>query len=664
MRRITAPLVGALVTLTVLLLGAGPASAALSDVPTPTVTGPIPVTADSTPWAATDKPLGDYGYVEDEYLYGGDAYRYDTTGDVDQTGTRITTGGPADDGAFPYQTRMIVRRPADPDDFNGTVVVEWQNVTAGFDLEANWFGDPEYLLENGYAYVAVSAQRVGVNWLRSWDAGRYGELDVSARDAGTETITNDALSYDIYAAAIKALLDGADGTDPLGELPKPDTVIASGESQSGSRLSAYYNKIQPIHDVVDAFLITVSSGPIRHDTSTPVIRVLSETENRIPRTEADDDNYRQWEVAGGSHLPRMAFENFQAPIERDIGITLSASCLKYPLSRVQWPFVVNSAYEHLIEWASGGDAPPIAPRGVYQDDPEDASNQLVRDENGIAEGAIRLPEMSVPARVNTGVNAADPAGGGVFSAFCGLLGSTEDLSDSVLLSRYDDWADYVGQASQAAEDVADQGFILDQDVPRLIQMHREVPNLRPTAPHRRSGGRQNTGLLALAWRGTEAPQTTFEVEHSSDGGVSWSAVPGADALTERSFEFTGEGEAEGGWIYRVRSHTTIPADAARDEFVITTPWSEASGTTTVDRTKPKLRLRCPRKVSVGKRAFVRIDASDKGVGLRKDPSGKRRVPSGRKGVRTYRIKAVDAAGNKTTRTCKVKVRRAHGKGRT
>ena len=46
-------------------------------------------------------------------------------------------GGPADDGRFPYRTRMIVRRPADPADFNGTVVVEWQNVKAQFDLEAN-----------------------------------------------------------------------------------------------------------------------------------------------------------------------------------------------------------------------------------------------------------------------------------------------------------------------------------------------------------------------------------------------------------------------------------------------------------------------------------------------------------------------------------------------
>ena len=49
----------------------------------------------------------------------------------------------ATDGAklassVPYRTRVIVRRPVSADDFNGTVLVEWQNVTAGYDLDALW----------------------------------------------------------------------------------------------------------------------------------------------------------------------------------------------------------------------------------------------------------------------------------------------------------------------------------------------------------------------------------------------------------------------------------------------------------------------------------------------------------------------------------------------
>lgn len=635
------------------------AGAAIGDVETPTVTGPVPSTATSTPWAATDKPLADYGYIEQEFEYSGDAFSYDTgtSGDpLEMDGTKITTGGPDDDGRYPYRTRMIVRRPADPDDFNGTVIVEWQNVTAQFDLEANWFGDPEYLLRNGYAYVAISAQRVGVNFLRNWDTPRYGDLDVSARDGGgAETITNDALSYDIYGAGIKALLDGGDGADPLGGLGKPETVLASGESQSGSRLSTYYNRVQPLHELIDGFLITVSNGPVRDDTDTPVLRVISETENRIPRTEPDSDNYRQWEVAGGSHLPRMAFENFQKPIERDLGITLAASCLKYPLSRVQWPFVVNSAYEHLVTWANGGQAPPIAPRGKYQASPADPNDQLVRDGLGIARGGIRLPEMMVPARLNTGINAADPSGGGIFSAFCGLLGSSEDLSDGTLLGRYRDWSDYVTRVGIRARQLADQGFILDQDVPRLVEMHKQVATLRPTGPTRIAEPSQRKGLFSLSWQGTEAEQSTFELQHSGDGGKTWSAVPGAGSIDDPRFTFAGVGEQDGTWIYRVRSSTVIPADAVRDQYIETTPFSVTSGKTTVDKTAPDLELKCPRKVKRGKRAFARIAASDSGVRLRRDPSGKRKIRTGRKGRTKLEVKAVDKFGNRTVESCRVKV---------
>jgi hypothetical protein len=632
---------------------ATPAAAGVIDIETPTVTGPVP--GPGTPWAATDKPLGQFGYVEQEFEYAGDALRYDTSGGIDENGTRITTGGPDDDGRFPYRTRMIVRRPANPADFNGTVVVEWQNVTTQFDFEANWYGDPEYLLRNGYAYVAVSAQRVGVNWLRGWNPGRYGDLDVSARDGSTETITNDALSYEIYGAAIKALLGEADGADPLGQLGDPDTVIASGESQSGSRLSTYYNKVQWLHEVIDAFLITVSTDQVRDDRADPVLRVLSETENRIPRTGPDTSNYRQWEVAGGSHLPRMAYENFQGVLERDLGVTLAANCQRYPLSRVQWPFVVNAAYEHLVRWSDGGPPAPIAPRGVYQDSPSNPEDQLVRNQLGIAQGGIRLPEMSVPARLNTGLNDIG-SGGGLFSPFCRLLGSTEDLPDAALLNLYDDWADYIGKVHPKTQQLVNRGFLLDQDRARLNEMHRQVPNLRPTQPRRADSGPLNKGRFTLRWRGTQAPQRTFEVQRSPDNGGRWEPVPGAGALTDRELSFgDGEREDDGRWNYRVRSNTVIPADAVRDEFTVTTPWSESSGRITVDKTKPKLRVKCPRKVKRGRKKFARIRASDATSGLAKKPPKRKRIRTGKRGRTKVKASARDRAGNRARASCRVRV---------
>src|SRR5206468_2589850 len=62
----------------------------------------------------------------------------------------------------PYQTRLVVRRPKHERDFNGTVVVEWTNVTSGYDVEALWFRTHEFLMRSGYAWVGVSAQNAGI----------------------------------------------------------------------------------------------------------------------------------------------------------------------------------------------------------------------------------------------------------------------------------------------------------------------------------------------------------------------------------------------------------------------------------------------------------------------------------------------------------------------
>src|SRR6185503_8886466 len=99
-------------------------------VPTPTVTGPIASTAvpgdasHNYVFFATDHPMAVNGYVEEEYFIEGTANRYNTP--TGATGSVI-------DGGHPYKTRVIVRRPADAKSFNGTVLVEWTNVTNGFD---------------------------------------------------------------------------------------------------------------------------------------------------------------------------------------------------------------------------------------------------------------------------------------------------------------------------------------------------------------------------------------------------------------------------------------------------------------------------------------------------------------------------------------------------
>src|SRR5579862_2962968 len=178
------------------------------------------------PFYATTVDLKAVGYVEQEFFIEGTANRYTTP--AASTGAIV-------DGGHPYKTRIVVRRPATPAKFNGTVIVEWNNVTAGHDLDIDWFQAHDYLIRSGYAWVGVTPQRIGVEALKVWNAKRYGSLDVTAGG----TVANDDLSYDIFTAAAQVIRRPGE-IDVMGGL-RVERMFATGHSQSASRLATYVN---------------------------------------------------------------------------------------------------------------------------------------------------------------------------------------------------------------------------------------------------------------------------------------------------------------------------------------------------------------------------------------------------------------------------------------
>ena len=626
---------------------AAPALAVVPDVPVPNVTGPVPVTGDSYPFLATDQDLEKYGYVEEEYFIEGDGYTYDTSGPYTQTATRNVG-----DGTYPFKTRLVVRRPANSADANGKVVAEWNNVTATQDIEWNWFGDPEFMLKNGYTFVGVTAQNTGVNSLLAFNPTRYAGLTVN----GNGALANDDLSYDVFGAAVNAIKGNGTGVDPMGGI-EADMVIASGESQSCGRLSTHYNEIQPLQNIVDAYLLTVCTSVLREDRAEKAIRIITESENRTPRpvsTYPDTSSIRHWEVAGASHLPRLAWDNVAPLLNRDF-LPITVECTKFPLSLVQWPFTANRAIDGLVEWVKQDVAPPVAPRGQY-----DFSDELERDQYGIALGGIRYPELRVPTAVNDGVNSAAP-GSSFFSLFCGLLGSSTPFEQPVLGSLYTDFADYVNQYANAADDFLKTGFILPEDVARLKEISRQFPELRPTAPMS-IGKKKVSGRVRLTWVGTEAPDTTFELQRkSSSGKGSWkdvnADVDGAVGVLRR--------EPEGTHQYRVRSTTIIPANNIAEATTTTTPYSESLKNIKVDRSgpnKPKIKVRGRKigrstyrgkvRVKFKGRPDPRLPDGSAGVGLNGKSIPKARTIR-KKGRIVIKARTKDKLGNKSNRARKV-----------
>ncbi len=71
--------------------------------------------------------LAAVGYVESEFFLSGTASAYTSTAPLSSDG--MWTAAPIEPA--PFTTRVVVRRPNDPAEFSGTVVVEWLNVTAG-----------------------------------------------------------------------------------------------------------------------------------------------------------------------------------------------------------------------------------------------------------------------------------------------------------------------------------------------------------------------------------------------------------------------------------------------------------------------------------------------------------------------------------------------------
>jgi hypothetical protein len=417
---------------------AGPAGAA-EPVRTPvgraTVSGPLPGTVpgdprspdvrDTYPFFSTTDDLAAAGYVEQEFIVSGAASGWDTAGN------QVATG-------VPFRTRVVVRRPAHQIRFSGTALVEWQNVTAGYDLDALW--DADAITRAGHAWIGVSAQRVGVDQLRGWSPARYGDLDVT----GGGRFTTDELSYDIYAQAAEAVTGAG-----MGGL-RVRTTLAVGASQSAARMTVYYQSILPkVAPVFDGYAFVVGAAPTRAGTE-PVFQVLSETDVRTPQRPADTDRFRRWEVAGAAHSGWRG-QQYRAPISvRDLGAAPQYTCGSPPFSRVPLDHVVAAAYEHLVRWVRRGTPPPVAPPLLFN-----ADGTKSRDALGLAAGGIRLSQVSVPTALNTGDNTGE--------TFCRLFGTHEPFDAATLDRLYPRRTGYLAKVVLA--DVANvrAGYLLPAD---------------------------------------------------------------------------------------------------------------------------------------------------------------------------------------------------------
>jgi Alpha/beta hydrolase domain len=423
------------------------------------------------PFAGSLADLDQLGYRQTEYLIEGEARRFLATTPLGFEGHwQVEPTAPT-----PFRTRMLVTSPTDPARGNGTLLFEWSNVSAGFDTI---ICDGPDLLASGFTHVAVSAQHLGAHGypdapmgLVNWDPQRYGTLSVPG----------DTYSYDIFTQAARLL----DGLEPLADLPITSTV-AVGVSQSASRVATYFNAVQPVEGVFDAFLIVGYFGDgasleddsvldlrnpqryaayprppkalLRDDLAIPVLVVNSEAEvlGNYPVRQPDTDSYRLWEVAGTPHTPPDML-GFAAKIARDqISMpTVEPPPDQPPRCETTWWPAFLAAMDHFQAWVHGGPPPPSQPRVTVSGDPP----AIERDALGIASGGIRLPAIEVPLASHRGaVDVVGPAR---------LSGATLPFPPGVLQSMYPDRETYLARYDDALECAVQSGAVRRADVAGL-----------------------------------------------------------------------------------------------------------------------------------------------------------------------------------------------------
>ena len=158
-------------------------------------------------------------------------------------------------GTAEFTTRIVVYRPNNPARGNGTVIVEWLNVTGGLDIPAIWMPTHRHLVREGYTWVGVSVQQVGID-------GKAASCPVSASRQMPDRYG--ALASSRRRLRVRLLHArrprGARRACPIATALPIDRVIAVGASQSAFHLTTYVNAIDPRGEVFDGYLLQGRAG--------------------------------------------------------------------------------------------------------------------------------------------------------------------------------------------------------------------------------------------------------------------------------------------------------------------------------------------------------------------------------------------------------------------
>lgn len=433
--------------------------------------------------------LDQYGYTEQEFYLQGIAPAITDTGEQ-----RFDA---------PYTTRILVRRPADPARFNGTVVIEpfsWFG-----ERGAGWILTRDYLLRRGYAYVgytlntnqprvdpkfiadtpAAEAEQiarygriVNFDFMRRFDYARYAPLgtyyDPEHFSRGTVPDPFAPQSQGI-AAQLALLLKTPATQGPLAGFDVQRVYVNSwavtaqvwmdyldqGRHQQwrlpdGRPLIDAYMTGRMAYGEVGGDVIRV---PRQMPEGVPFVTVYSQSETLhdviegIPLpSDTDSPQLRYYEVTGMPHL-RLADLGTEhtEPLAADVGKGDDPRCQTLYDEPVE--LVVSALLDRMDRWVRDGTPMPKAPRVV-----RDGKAAARAPATGNLQGGVRPPWVQVPSATYL----TDQETG------CGLIYDTKvAYAKDVLGRHYANFNRYAQKFEEAKAVSIQQGYLLPEDAARL-----------------------------------------------------------------------------------------------------------------------------------------------------------------------------------------------------
>tara|TARA_R110000823_G_scaffold47903_7_gene121805 strand:- start:8965 stop:10488 length:1524 start_codon:yes stop_codon:yes gene_type:complete len=473
----------------------GAGNPAVVSVPGAALEGPVP---GEPVIVSTFFSLASLGYQRAEYFAAGTANAYVNRNEFKPDGRWQVQASDAAD----YKTRIVVMRPSDPADFNGSVVVEWLNVSAGFDSAPDWGMLHTELIRQGYAWVGVSAQKEGVDALNDGSAAALiPGADAMRYTAGGLLHPGDAYSYDIYSQIAQTLRNPPANTRPLGDL-QVERLIAAGESQSADRMMTYVNAFAPLHALFDGYFVhsrlsgsaalqgglfeedvvgTPDVVRVRDDLGVPVMMLQTETDLFVlgswPSNQPDNDQFRLWEVAGTAHADLYTFLDNRFDVGTDPSVAAVVENANPIPGIIECPVAVNAGPQHWVakaaiaalnRWIVDGTPPPMAERLAVSGEPP----AFELDALGNVLGGVRTPYVEAPIAVLSGEGQPQDPFNPEDRNFCFLSGTTQLFDAATLASLYASNADYISAVAASADDAVSKGFLLEEDA-ALIKTHAE-----------------------------------------------------------------------------------------------------------------------------------------------------------------------------------------------